>query len=187
MKIVTILGSPRKNGNTAKLLSLFEDKIQKKHDVERINITQYKVNGCIGCYKCKETKREPGCVQKDDALAIFERMIQADAIVYASPLFCWGFTSQIKPLIDRHFCLVSGEGTPDHDSLISGKPAALLVTCAGPIEGNCDAIKHIFKGFADYLKLEAKGDYILPFCTTPESIGDEGDELSAKLANSIAD
>jgi multimeric flavodoxin WrbA len=185
MNIITILGSPRKKGNTAKLISIFEDKIQKRHNFERINITEYKVNGCIGCYKCKETNCEPGCVQKDDALAIFDKMIQADAIVYASPLFCWSFTSQIKPLIDRHFCLVSGEGTPDYDSLISGKQAALLVTCAGPIEGNCDAIKSIFKGFTDYLKLEAKGAFILPFCTTPESIGDEGDALSEKLANSI--
>jgi multimeric flavodoxin WrbA len=185
MNIITILGSPRKKGNTAKLLSMFEDKIQKRHNFERINITEYKVNGCIGCYKCKETNIEPGCVQKDDALSIFEKMIQADAIVYASPLFCWSFTSQIKPLIDRHFCLVSGEGTPDYNSLICGKKAALLVTCAGPIEGNCDAIKSIFKGFTDYLKLETKGDYILPFCTTPESIGDEGDELSDKLANAI--
>jgi len=185
MNIITILGSPRKKGNTAKLLSMFEDKIQKKHSIERVNITEYEVNGCIGCYKCKETNSEPGCVQKDDALTIFEKMIQADAIVYASPLFCWSFTSQIKPLIDRHFCLVSGEGTPDYDSLVRGKRAALLVTCAGPIEGNCDAIKIIFSGFTDYLKLEAKGDYILPFCTTPDSIGDEGDELSEKLADSI--
>lgn len=45
------------------------------------------------------------------------------------------------------------DGTPDHDSLISGKRAALLMTCAGPIEGNCDAIQGIFAGFTDYLKL----------------------------------
>ena len=185
MHIITILGSPRKKGNTDRLLSMFEDKIKKGHNFERINITEYKVNGCIGCYKCKETNSEPGCVQKDDALSIFEKIIQADAIVYASPLFCWSFTSQIKPLIDRHFCLVSGEGTPDYNSLISGKKAALLVTCAGPIEGNCDAIKSIFKGFTDYLKLDEKGDFILPFCTTPESIGDEGDELSDRLVHSI--
>ena len=82
--------------NTAKVLSMFEDKVEKNHEVERINITQYKVGGCLGCYKCKEKKSEPGCVQKDDALTIFEKMIQADAIVYASPLYCWSFTSQIK-------------------------------------------------------------------------------------------
>ena len=135
MKIVAILGSPKKNGNTARVLSMFEEKVGDKHEVERIHITGYKVGGCLGCYKCREKKDEPGCVQKDDALAIFDKMIQADAIVYASPLYCWSFSSQLKPLIDRHVCLVSGYGTPDHDSLISGKPAALLVTCAGPIAG----------------------------------------------------
>ena len=185
MKIITILGSPRKKGNTAKVLSMFEDRVEGNHEIERINVTKYNVGGCLGCYKCQESKDEPGCVQKDDALAIFEKMIQADAIVYATPLYCWSFTSQIKPLIDRHFCLVTGAGTPDHDSLISGKPAALLVTCAGPIEGNCDAIQGIFTGFTDYAKLMAKGHFILPFCTTPDDISDEGAELAENLAKAI--
>jgi multimeric flavodoxin WrbA len=185
MRIISILGSPRRKGNTAKVLSLFEDIVQKNHEVERINITKYKVGGCLGCYKCQERKDEPGCVQEDDALTIFEKMIQADAIVYASPLYCWSFTSQIKPLIDRHLCLVSGYGTPDHSSLLSGKPAALLVTCAGPVEGNCDAIQTIFTGFSDYVKLAGKGSFILPFCTTPDAIGDEGAELAGNLAKSL--
>ena len=133
----------------------------------------------------EENEDEPGCVQKDDAVAIFEKMIEADAIVYASPLYCWSFTSQIKPLIDRHFCLVKNDGTSDHQSLISGKPAALLVTCAGPIEGNCDAIQGIFAGLTDYLQFTGKGNFILPFCTTPDAIGDEGAELAGSLAKAI--
>lgn len=185
MKIVTILGSPRKKGNTAKVLSMFENMVEKNHEVERINITEYTVGGCLGCLKCKEKKGEPGCVQEDDALTLFEKMIRSDAIVYASPLYCWSFTSQIKPLIDRHFCLVSGDGTHDHDFLIGGKPAALLVTCAGPVEENCDAIQGIFAGFCDYLRLTAKGNFILPFCTTPEAIGDNGAELAGNLASAI--
>ena len=48
------------------------------------------------------------------------------------------------------------DGTPDHDSFISGKRAALLVTCAGPNDGNCDAIQGIFAGFTDYLNLTRK-------------------------------
>jgi multimeric flavodoxin WrbA len=187
MKIITIFGSPRKKGNTAKVLSMFEGNVERKHEVERINITQYKVGGCLGCLKCQERKGEPGCAQNDDALTIFDKMIQADAIVYASPLYCWSFTSQIKPLIDRHFCLVTGYGTPDHNSLIGGKPAALLVTCAGPIEGNCDAIQGIFSGFSDYTKLMAKGNFILPFCTTPDAIGDKGAELAENLARAITE
>jgi len=185
MKIITILGSPRKKGNTAAVLSIFENEVEQDHEVERIHITQYKVGGCISCYKCKEKMGEPGCVQKDDALAIFEKMIEADAMVYASPLYCWSFTSQIKPLIDRHFCLVKNDGTSEHNSLISGKPAALLVTCAGPIEGNCDAIQGIFAGLNDYLQLTPKGTFILPFCTTPDAIGEGGVELAGSLAKAI--
>jgi multimeric flavodoxin WrbA len=187
MKIMTILGSPRKKGNTAKVLSMFEEKVIKNHDVERINITKFKICGCLGCYKCKENKNEPGCVQKDDALTIFEKMIQTDAIVYASPLYCWGFTAQIKPLIDRHFCLVSEDGTYNHTSLIRDKIAALLVTCAGPIEGNCDPIRGIFTGFTDYFQLISKGDFILPFCTTPDEIGEKGVELAENLAKAITE
>ena len=185
MNIVTILGSPKKSGNTAKVLSMFEEKVGTAHTVERIHITQHNVGGCLGCYKCHEKKDEPGCVQKDDALGIFEKMIKADAIVYASPLYCWSFSSQIKPLIDRHVCLVSDYGTPEHDSLISGKPVALLVTCAGPIEENCDAIQGIFAGITAYGKVASKGSFILPFCTTPDAIGDEGAELAANLAEAI--
>ena len=96
-----------------------------------------------------------------------------------------GFTAQIKPLIDRHFCLVKGYGTPDHKSLIGNKSSALLVTCMGPIEGNCDAIQKIFSGFCEYSKLISKGNFILPFTTTPNKIGENGEELSEKLAKAI--
>ncbi|MCG6881488.1 MAG: hypothetical protein LJE96_20375, partial [Deltaproteobacteria bacterium] len=87
--------------------------------------------------------------------------------------------------IDRHVCLVSDYGTPDHDSLISGKPTALLVTCAGPIEGNCDAIQSIFTGLSAYTKTIPKGNFILPFCTAPEELGDEAGALAANLASAI--
>ena len=187
MQILTILGSPRKKGNTATVLSRFEDEVEKEHQVERINITQQKVNGCLGCYKCQEKTDEPGCVQKDDALTILEKMMQVDAIVYASPLYCWSFASQIKPLIDRHFCMAKGYGTPDRISLLKGKRAALLVTCAGPVEGNCDPIRQIFNGFSEYLQLTARGIFILPFCTVPDAIGDKGAELASSLAKSISE
>ena len=185
MKIVTILGSPKQKGNTAEVLSMFEEKVRGDHEVERINITQHKVGGCLGCFKCQERPNETGCVQKDDAAAIFEKMIQADAIVYASPLHCWSFSSQLKPLIDRHVCLVTGYGTPGFNSLIAGTRTALLLTCAGPIEGNCDAIKMISSGFAGYAKATSAGEFILPGCTTPDAIGDEGDALAGKLAEAI--
>ena len=102
-------------------------------------------------------------------------------------MICSAFEGYFIKQILIQLCLVSDDGTPDHNSLISGKPAALLVTCAGPIEGNCDPIRGVFKGFADYFQLTEKGSYILPFCTTPDAIGDNGDELAKSLADAITE
>jgi len=185
MKIIAILGSPKKKGNTATVLSMFKEKLKENHELEIVNISKYNIGGCLGCFKCQEKPDVPGCIQKDDAAIIFRKLIEADAIVYATPLYCWSFTAQIKPLIDRHVCLVSGYGTPEHSSLVEGKAAALLVTCGGPNEGNCDAIKSISKGFCEYGKLDFKGNFILPFCTAPDKIGEYGEKLADKLAKEI--
>ena len=185
MKIATIFGSPRKKGNTARVLGMFEEIVSKAHEVDRINLISHKVNGCLGCGKCREVIDKPGCIQKDDALSIFERIMNSDALVYASPLYCWSFSAQMKALIDRHYCVVKGYGTPDYKSLIAGKRTALLVTCAGPIENNADFIQGIFDRVSEYGQCKVVGKYILPLCTTPDMIGDEGLGMAKKMAEEI--
>jgi len=185
MKIITILGSPRKKGNTAEVLGRFEKMIGKDHEVDRINIKSVDVNGCLGCRKCQEVSDRPGCVQKDDAVSIFERMMEADAVVYASPLYCWGFSSQMKALIDRHFCLVTGYGTDKHTSLLEGKRTALLVTCAGPVENNANLIQDLFVRVNKWDKCSVVGKYIVPFCKTPDAIGDNGVDIAKKMVEDI--
>jgi multimeric flavodoxin WrbA len=185
MKVLMILGSPRKKGNTAAVLGMFEKIIGKDHEVERINITDVDVKGCRGCYACQKTPDEPGCVQKDDAASIFERIMDADAVVYGTPLYCWSFTAQLKALLDRHLCLVTGYLTPDHKSLVDGKKVALLVTCMGPIEQNADLIPGIFDRMMAFLKGDVAGKYILPGCTTPDELGDQAAEIANKIAEDI--
>ena len=130
--MMTLLGSPRKRGNTATALGWFEEAMKVQgNKIDRVNIVDFEVKGCLGCRKCEGITDKPGCVQKDDVMGIFERMISTDAVVYASPLYCWGFSSQMKALIDRHFCLVKGYANPDYKSFAEGKLTALLVTCAG--------------------------------------------------------
>ncbi len=187
MKITTILGSPKKKGNTAKVLALFEEELANLgHDVDRVNIAGHDVKGCLGCGVCQQKTDEPGCVQKDDAVSIFEKMMAADAVVYASPLYCWGFSSQIKALIDRHFCLVTGSGGPEYKSLIDGMRTALLVTCAGPIENNADLIQALFDRLSNYGNCSVVGKFVVPFCTIPDEIGDKAAETAKKMAADIA-
>ncbi|MGD2028643.1 MAG: NAD(P)H-dependent oxidoreductase [Desulfobacterales bacterium] len=81
MKVKTILGSPKKNGNPAKVVGWFEDELTHLgHEINRINIVDREVNGCLGCGTCQKKSDEPGYMQKDDAVSIFENMMFADAV-----------------------------------------------------------------------------------------------------------
>ena len=186
MKVTTILGSPRKKGNTATVLGWFEQEAKGQgHDIYKINIVGSDVKGCLGCRSCEKVSDYPGCVQKDDTMAIFDRMIEADAVIYASPLFCWGFTSQIKALIDRHFCLVKNYATPEHKSFLEGKATALLVTCTGPVKNNADIIQVLFDRINRFVKCNVIGKYVVPFCTTPDAMGSEARKIAKRMARDI--
>jgi multimeric flavodoxin WrbA len=167
MKVLTFLGSPRKNGKTAEALMDFEKIIALRgHEVERINLTEHRINGCLGCYACMGRQDVPGCVQKDDAAMIFGKLASADAVVYASPIFCFDLSAQMKTLIDRHFCLLN-------TSIPNGKKTALLLTCAGPAEGNADLAQEVFRRCFDgasggAAKTEMVGRYVVPKSNDPD-------------------
>ncbi len=186
MKVVSIFGGPRKKGNTATVLSWVEEQLTNLgHEVERIDVADKNIGGCIGCMNCQEFPDEPGCVQEDDALRIFEKMIHSEAVLYSCPLYCWSFPAQLKPLIDRHFCLVTGYNLGQPKSLIQGHRTALLVTCAGPVENNADLITENFHRFSNYLLANPIGELIVPFCTAPEALGEDIRGQASELARKI--
>lgn len=183
MKILTIMGSPRKNGKTAEALGMFEENmLSQGNEVERVNVVDYHINGCLGCYACVVKPNEPGCVQKDDLMLVFEKMFAADTIVYASPLYSFDLTAQLKPLIDRHFSLMK---TP----LLDGKQTALFVTCAGGVEGNADLVGEMFRRSFDGEKgifhTKLAGEYVVPFSVSPdfkERAKSVADKMAAELS-----
>ena len=108
MKVLTLLGSAKKKGNTATALKWVEDELKSlDHEVESIYLNSKTINGCLGCAKCKEKPDEIGCIQNDDAAEILEKIIDADLTIFASPLYFWGVTSQLKSIIDRSWSLVT--------------------------------------------------------------------------------
>ncbi len=179
MKVLTIMGSPKKNGKTATALDLFEEKIKSEgHEVNRINITDYKIINCVGCNGCMLKTHKPGCVQKDDLLSIFEIMLSSDIIVYATPLYSYSYSSQLKPFMDRHYCLVNTR-------LLEGKRTVLLVTSAGKVEDNADLLKKPFeKAFHDLLHTDVIGEYFIPFSNAPDFL-ERAQCTAALLANNI--
>lgn len=98
MKIVGISGSPRK-GNTKYYVSLVLEELKAKgHDVEFIHLMDYQIQGCTGCYGCIKAKR---CVIKDDFDGVFDKMVEAQAIVVGTPVYNGSMTPHLKALLDR--------------------------------------------------------------------------------------
>ncbi len=185
MKIITILGSPRKKGNTATVLSAFESLVSAQHQVERINLIDHPVNGCLGCDHCQNIYDAPGCLQHDEALSIFQRLFDADVIVYASPVYSWGVTAQMKALMDRHYCLVKWQEGKLVQAFLKGKRAALLSTCGGTLEDDADLIQTMFDHEMQYLQCQVIGHYILPGCSTPDQLGSRTETTAREMALAV--
>ncbi len=174
MKTLSIFGGPRQAGNTATMLNWVEEELRAGGaQAERKNMDQTKLAGCLGCYKCQANPDEPACIQRDDGNELFARMIAADALLFAAPLYCWSFPAQLKALFDRSFCLVSGYGTDQYRSLIKDKPVSLLATCGGPIEGNADLLQETFRRIASWSRTRLVDGVIIPGCTTPDAFTDD--------------
>ncbi|MGV8075662.1 MAG: flavodoxin family protein [Syntrophobacteraceae bacterium] len=186
MKVTTLLGSPRKKGNTATVLGWFEEMMKGQgHKVSRVDIAELDVKACLGCHACEKVISSPGCVLKDDAVSIFDKMIDSDTIVYASPLVFWGLSSQMKTLIDRHISLVKGYLSSEHTSLLAGKNTALLVTCGGPVKNNADLVQEFFDRFNHLIKCNMVGKYVVPYINTPDAVMREGKATARRMFRDV--
>ncbi len=173
MRIMTILGSPRRHGNTAKVLGWIEDQFHAAgHHVDAANILDYSIRGCGECLACKKGAVEL-CSIDDDANALFQRMVATDLVLFAAPVFCWGFPAQIKGLIDRMFCMMDFDGERPGAPRLHDKPMALLLTGGGEETDNADMVIRGFQHLVEYLKGRVVGHLFVAGCTTPEKIGDD--------------
>lgn len=187
MKVLSLLGSGRKKGNTSTVLEWVETELQAMgHEIERIHLPSKQINGCLGCGQCKTVADRPGCVQRDDGLSVIEQMVESDAVIYASPLYYWGFTAHMKALIDRNYCLYRGVcGTPEHTSFVEGQRQALIVTAADAFENNTELVITSFQRAMVYSKAESAGELMVCNSTTPQELDENIREQAGKFARQI--
>lgn len=98
-KVLILSSSPRKNGNSDMLCNEFmRGATAAGHNAEKIFLADKKIGYCRGCGVCNSTHK---CVQRDDASEILEKMLDADVIVMASPVYFYTMCGQMKTMIDR--------------------------------------------------------------------------------------
>lgn len=147
-KIIVLVGSMRKGGNTDLLAQAFTEGASKNNDVEIVSVADYKVNPCIGCNSCF-SREENKCFQNDDMSVIYEKLRTADIVVIASPVYFYGVSAQLKAIIDRLHTPMRNE--------FQIKKLALLLVGAASLPNLFDAIKLQYQMVLDFFHLENIG------------------------------
>jgi multimeric flavodoxin WrbA len=131
MKILAISCSPRKHGNTVTLLEQALRGAQGEGaDVELYSVSGKNIQPCEGCWSCRNTGQ---CHQEDDMQELFNKMIGADGIIFGTPIYFWGMTSQAKAVMDRTISL----NQPDRT--LANKVCGAVAVCGSL--GLIDALK----------------------------------------------
>jgi len=179
MKVLSVLGSPRIDGNTAKLLKIFEDALSSEHCIEHIDLQGLNIAGCRECMTCR--KCDPGnyCAIQDDMTPLFESVLACDVFVLATPVFTWSYTAQAKAFMDRLYALDAGTG-----SKLAGKKTALIISAGGDAFDGADLIVAGFAKYADYNDMHHAGQVVS--APMAEGVVEPHTEAALKaLANSI--
>lgn len=105
MKILGILSSLRKGGNTEFLLDIALEEAEKHGaQVLKASLRGKKIAPCNACGKCNPSGK---CVIKDDMQEIYQQMLESDGILWTTPVYFWSMTGQTKIVMDRTYALLS--------------------------------------------------------------------------------
>lgn len=146
MNIVVLSGSPRRGGNTDLMAQAFaQGAEQAGHQVEVISLAGKKIAPCLACEYCFAHGGQ--CVQQDDMAAIMEQINGADLLCFASPIYWFNISAQLKCAIDRMYCRAK-EG-------FRVKECVLLLNSGSP--GVYDSAIAQYKDTNDYLGWKDRG------------------------------
>ncbi len=140
-KILILSGSPRKNGNSDILCDEFmRGALEAGNEVEKIRVAEKSIGYCRACYACRETGV---CAIKDDMAEVLQRMIDADVIVLASPVYFYSIDAQLKAVIDR---------TVARWLEVKNKELYYIVTAADGENAAAETTLQCFRGYADCIE-----------------------------------
>lgn len=162
MKILILDGSPHPHGTTALLREAFTEGAKKQgHAVTTFHAARETLHSCLGCDHCRNT--DEGCVHHDSMDRLNPLLLEADCVVFSTPLYYFGMSSQIKMVIDRFY---ANNGTLRSQN----KKAILLAACGDTDDWALDALDAHFHALCHYLHWENAGELNAIGMYTPDDL-----------------
>ncbi len=163
-RVLVLEGSPRQGNTTVATDWVLAGLGKKGVEVIRLRVCDLNINGCQECEGCVTEKKRAGCQQEDDMLEVYDLLVDSDLVLWTSPVFCWGVTSQIKAVVDRCFALLNGE------NLLKGSRWAVVLTAGGDHFDGADLAVEMFRRLAEFGQVEYLGHYVVPNCGRPQEL-----------------
>jgi multimeric flavodoxin WrbA len=184
-KILAVMGSPRKKGNTHILISkILEGAKSEKVAGEILFLDDLTIRECDGCHRCWQGKE---CNKADDMNNLYPRIAESAGIVFGTPVYWYGPTALIKGFLDRLVFF----NCPENREKIKNKPAVLAVPFEEENPATADLVKAMFEKSLEYLEMNLIGTIIAPGVTKRGEIIKKQDSLEEaynlgiKLARSV--
>ncbi len=157
MKILVIESIPHKHGSSNLLAAEFRRGAEEAgHDVTVFDAGHTKLNPCLGCGACGMSGP---CVQKDDMTVLREQLLDSDMAVFVTPLYYFGFSAQMKTVIDRFYSF-NGQLTE------KGLKTALIVAAWDSNSWTMQDVKTHYETLCRYLNFQNQGEILGVGCGT---------------------
>ena len=170
-KILGVIGSPRKRGNTHLLVSRILDGAEKEGAVtEALFLNDLNIRECDGCHACWRGKQ---CSKKDDMNTLYPKIMQSDIIIFGTPVYWYGPTALMKCFIDRFVYF----NCPGNRAKIRNKSAVIVVPFEDEDPRTADLLVRFFKKSLHYLEIKLIGKILVPGVSRRGDITKKADRL----------
>jgi len=171
LNVLVLLGSSREDGNSTRLaFALADGASARGHVVQSLRVPALDIAPCNGCNACLKTATAP-CIIPDDMEAVYPLLRAADVLVFATPLHFFSWSTPLKALIDRLYCLA-----PNRKRNLKGKRSVLLAAAADDRPAVFAGLKSTYRLITDYMGWKPAGEVLVP------GVAEEGDIAHAGRA-----
>jgi multimeric flavodoxin WrbA len=175
MKMLAVVGSPRKGGNTDILLSkIAEGARSAGPEVETIHLGELQVRECDGCHACW---RGRVCSKDDDMREVYPKIAASDLIVFGTPVYWYGPTALMKAFIDRFVYFNCEQNRPQ----VRGKRAAVAAVLEEDREATWKPVIEFFENSLSYLEMTLAGTIVVPGVGAKGAIRQKPERLEEAL------
>lgn len=157
MRVLSIVGSPRKKGNSATLAQeVCKAAESQGHKTETVFLYDLDIKGCLACMACHAGKVKI-CVHKDDFTKLAEKIIKADCLIVSSPIYMGQISGPLKTFFDRWCTFINKDFSIRH---VSGKKFVTITTSGAPAKTYSGATDYLTHWMSEFFKLDHCGSLI---------------------------